>query len=92
MIVLASKASGCVFSKNKIKNSKTCIMTSFDWFGEWSLIHHISLSIKVLAWKQLEFMKLCAKERKIIYGIVYRKIKNYTIKKVVGENMYKKYA
>jgi hypothetical protein len=37
-------------------------------------------------------MKLCAKERKIIYGIVYRKIKNYTIKKVVGENMYKKYA
>lgn len=39
-------------------------------------------------------MKLCAKERKIIYGIVYRKIKKkiYTIKKVVGENMYKKYA
>jgi hypothetical protein len=38
-------------------------------------------------------MKLCAKERKIIYGIVYRKIKkNCTIKKVVGENMYKKYA
>jgi hypothetical protein len=34
MIVLASKASGCVFSKNKIKNNKTCIMTSFDWFGE----------------------------------------------------------
>jgi hypothetical protein len=63
MIVLASKASGCVFSKIKLK-----------------IVKHVSwralIGLENKAW--LEFMKLCAKERKIIYGIVYRKIKKIT--------------
>ena len=69
------KASGCVFSKIQSKAvihdyAEKLLMVSFGWFRKICLIHHVSPPIKVLAWKQVEFMGLCIeKYRKYLQNL-----------------------